>query len=160
MRLSVLAAVLAAALVVSASAEDAPKPKLTILQCLTVLKGLAALNCVGQQLDAVCPADAKQYKLGSLRLVVAMNTARLQDVANSVQRARDGFNAEQPIPKDTDGVNERGKKIQDNWNKIIDAECPVAPGRIKLDELKVGDGPDQNAIPPGVIGALEPIIDP
>jgi len=151
------------ALASSASAQQPSKP-LTVLQCLTVLKGLDATGCVGKQVDGgACAPDAKQYKLGPLRVTIGMNIARLQDEANVVQRAQNGFAAELPPldPKiSTAEANARQAQIQENWNKIIDAECPVTLGRLKQSDLKIGDGPDENAFPPAVIGALAPIIDP
>jgi hypothetical protein len=158
----IIAIALAAIAIVTPAAAQSPKP-LTVLQCLTVLKGLSALGCVGEQLDGTCTPDAKQYKLGALRLTTGLNISRLQDLANTVQRAQNGFNSELPPldPKafDADKVA-RGNQIQANWNKIIDAECPVQPGHIKASDLKLGDGPDENAVPPSVLGALAPIIDP
>jgi hypothetical protein len=158
----IIAAAAVAAFASQAIAADVAKP-LTVLQCLTVLKGLSALGCVGEQLDGTCTPDAKQYKLGALRLTTGLNISRLQDLANTVQRAQNGFNSELPPldPKASDADKvARGNQIQANWNKLIDAECPVQPGHIKASDLKLGDGPDENAIPPSVLGALAPIIDP
>lgn len=156
-------ALAAAAFTTSVSAQQPSKP-LTVLQCLTILKGLDATSCVGKQLDGgACAPDAKQYKLGPLRVTIGMDLARLQDEANVVQRAQNGFAAELPPldPKapDADKIA-RSNQIQANWNKIIDADCPVTLGRLKQSDLKIGDGPDENAFPPAILGALMPIIDP
>ena len=162
---TILAALLAAATTTSAGAADAPKP-MTVLTCLNVLGGLDALSYAGKQLNTPAsqpaPADAKQYKLGPLRVTIALDISRLQDLANTVQRAQNGYAAELPAldPKSPDAVTQRTKQLQDNWNKITDADCPVQPGRLKQADLKIGDGPDDNAFPPAVLGALMPIIDP
>ena len=152
----------AAALSEPVLAEDA-KP-LTVLQCISVLSGLNALSCSGAQLNGpACAADAKQYKLGPLRVTIGLNIGRLQEEANAIQRAQNDFiTKEAPAadPKDAAAQAERAKKIQDNWNAIIDASCPIKLGHLSQAALDIGDAPDHNAFPPSVIGALMSIIDP
>lgn len=159
---TLVAAALVAAVCSPAAAADVSKP-ISVLQCLSVMKGLDAIGCVGKQLDGqACAPDAKQYKLGPLRVTIGMDLNRLQDLANVVQRGQNGFVAElTPLdPKATDAEKQaRGNQIQANWNKIIDADCPVTLGRLPQAALKIGDGPEENPIPPAVIGALWPIID-
>ena len=150
-------------------AEDA-KP-LTVEQCIDILGGLNSLNCVGQQLNEKCSAsDAKQYKLGPARLTIGLNISALSPVKTAAQNAQTGFMRElPPLPsaepnkpnaaERDDAAAALNKKMIANWQKIIQKPCNVTLAHLKASELKIGDGPDENAIPPAVLGAIWPIID-
>jgi hypothetical protein len=172
-----VAAASLAILAAPAAGQDA-KP-LTVEQCIGVLNGLNSLNWAGQQLNEPNdkkPADAKQYKLGDARFTISMDISSLDPVRAAFQRSQQGFLAEQPVlpAVDKDGKTADGKmatpELQQaiaDQNKAFQAHqiadlakpCPVAPGRLKLQELKIGDNPDQNAIPPSVLAAFSPIVD-
>lgn len=165
----ILAVCAAAAL--PAAAQDA-KP-LTVEQCIGVLAGLKSLNWAGQQLGEdfkARPADAKQYKLGDARLTIAMDTAALEPILTAYQRSQQGFMSEQPVlPAAADGkpvppevqqvIAEQNRAFQKHQLDDLKQPCPVTLGRIRSVDLKIGDGPDQNAIPPSVLGAFSPIVD-
>lgn len=151
-------------------ASPASAADLTVGQCLSILSGLNALNCVGQQLGGTCDPHSPQYKLGASRYTIALDTSLLGPVFDAARRAQQQFVAEMPIiPQPAAGKADEREVAQarhdqdvaanNNWNKIADAPCGVAPGHLKLSELKLGDGPDENAIPPAVLGAIAPIID-
>jgi hypothetical protein len=152
-------------------ADDA-KPQLTVEQCINILYGLNSLNYAGQQFGdpKQAPADAKQYKLGPARMTIAFNVAALTPILTAAQSAQQGFVRELPplpaaepgkpdSPERVDAAAKQNKQAQANWEAIIHAPCPFVPGHLKEKELKIGDGPDENAIPPSVLGALVPIID-
>lgn len=163
---------IAAALVVStATAAAAQEPaKLTIEQCLTVLAGLNALNCRDQMIAATCDKGAPQYSLGPARLTVALAISALANVANDINRAQQQFVGELPtIPPAAQGKQDepevaarrtdQAKAVQRNWNALMTRACPVSLPRLKMSELGIGDGPGQNQFPPGVLGAIAPMID-
>jgi hypothetical protein len=153
---------------VVASAQDA---KLTVEQCINILSGLNALNCVGQELNdyAACKPDSKQYKLGAARVAIAVDVAALTPVGDGANKEQQAFISDLPPlpaiePGKTssardDAVSVQNKALGANWQKIISGPCPVTPGRIKFSDLNVGDGADQNPIPPTVLSHLVPLID-
>ena len=170
--------VLAAALLIApiAHAQDVKVGKaekaFTIEQCINILTGLTSLSYAGQQLNDAsrAPTDSKQYKLGPARMKIALNIASMTPVFTAAQLAQNGFISELPsLPtaKDDDkskaqhddAAKAQNKLVNDNWRKIIDQPCPVTPGRLSADDLKIGDGPEQNQIPPNVLAAISPIVD-
>lgn len=171
MRLLVIIAT--AAFATSAIAQD--QPKLTVEQCITILSGLNTLNCAGQQLGGSCAPDAKQYKLGDARYTIGANIQALTPVLTTYQRAQQQFMAELPTIPDYDHgtadhpkpappevlamVTDQNKKSLANQVAMLAKSCNVVPGHLKLQELKLGDDPDHNAIPPSVLGAISAIID-
>ena len=167
-------AVAASLLSFPALADDA-KP-LTVEQCMTVLNGLNSLNWVGQQLGEgpeKKPADAKQYKLGEARFTIALDISSLSPVRDAYVRGNQQFMAElPPIPPAPEGKQPmpEAQQMQADQNRqaiayqvaTLAKPCPVSlttSGRLKLQELKLGDGPDQNAIPPSVLAAFSQIVD-
>lgn len=161
-----LAAVLVVALATSAHAQE--KKPLTIEECLKVLAGLNALNCAGQQIGAACEKDAKQYKLGGARMTVALDIAALGPVDDAYRRGVQSYAAElTPIPPADPGkpdqfAVQRGKQNADFAAFQVQSlakACPASPTHIRVTDLRVGDGADENAIPPAVLAALAPILD-
>jgi hypothetical protein len=165
-----IAAALAASLLacIPAAAEDA-KP-LTVEQCINILAGLKSLDCAGQQLNSQCPADAKQYKLGDARLTIGMNVAALTPVLTEFQRAQQKYMMElprvptpeagKPVPPEVADMRaQQDRESVANQLAMLAKTCNVQLGRLKQSELKLGDGPDQNAIPPSVFAAFSPIVD-
>jgi hypothetical protein len=152
---------------ISFPAFAADQKPLTVLQCISVMNGLEALRYAGAQVmdTRPTPPDAKQYKLGAMRFTIALDISQLEQVTLSVQKAQTGFVSElpsavSPDPKNPDANAVRDRAIQANWDKLTSAECPVQPGHIKASDLKLGDGTEDNQIPPTVLSALIPIIDP
>lgn len=156
-----------ALVLILAITSPALSAEFTTEQCVSILTGLNALNCAGQQLGGTCEPGAKQYKLGPARFTIALAVAALGPVFASAQRAQQDYIGRElpPIsgkPDDPATALARAKQqtlAQKNWTKIMAAPCAVAPGHLKLTDLKLGDGPDDNAVPPAVLGAIAPIID-
>jgi hypothetical protein len=150
---------------------DGQKP-LTVEQCVTVLNGLSALSCAGQQLNdqTTCPRDAKQYKLGPARMTIGSNIGALSAVFSMAQRSQQEFLAElpplpQPVagkppgPEIAEAETKRQAAASKNWQGILSADCNVQPAHIAESALKIGDGPEQNQFPPNVLAAISPIVD-
>ena len=153
-------AIAAIAISLAFPAHAEPKP-LTVSQCLDVLAGLNALNYVGQQLsDAKPQGDAKPYKLGAARMTIALDISALRPVADAAEKARQSLigeiSAGKPILPGTDEM----KAFTAKWQDVLNGPCNVTPGHLKAADLKVGDGADENPIPPSVLSVLIPIIDP
>ena len=151
-----------------------PAAPLTVEQCINILAGLNSLTWAGQQLGETPdkkPPDAKQYKLGDVRVTIAFDIESLQPVLTSYQRASQQFLGElPPVPQADAGKPQSPAAIElqaDNNKKFIAFQvkalgqpCPVTiNGRLKLSDLKLGDGADQNQIPVNVLAAIVPIID-
>lgn len=157
MKLFIPVAVAACVCVSAAMAEQpasSPKaPSMTVSECLNVLAGLNALDYSGEQLGTnkgAIPAGAKQYTLGAARMTIALDIAALRRVADAMQVVSDHLQRE-------------NAKSQENyiaeWHKALEQPCDVQLRRIKQSDLKIGDGPNDNQIPPGVLSAIVPIID-
>lgn len=156
----------------SATADDAKQP-LSTEQCILVLNGLNALGWAGQQLGEDAkqkPADAKQYKLGEARYTIALDIARLTDVMVAYQRGVQAALRELPaVPQQEPGKAktpeaisieaENNKRAVDIQTKALSKPCDVTPGRLKMTELKIGDGADQNQFPVSVLAAFSLIVD-
>lgn len=170
MKLIFTAAILVASVTTAAAGDTQP---LTVEQCIGILTGLNSLNWVGQQLgedQSKRPTDAKQYKLGDTRFTIARDIAALSPVMMGYQRAQQEFLAElPPIPKADPGKPEppeaavmqadQNKRSIANQLAMLKKPCDVVPGRLKLQELKLGDAPEQNPIPPSVLAAFSLIVD-
>ena len=159
----------AVAFPIAAIAQPAP---FTVEQCINLYGGLNSLNCAGEQLNdpSSCKSDSKQYNLGAGRITVAVDLAALSPVVNGAQREQQGFVASlPPLPKAEpgkpdsadrlDATTDQTKQASVHWRSILDAACPVSPGHLKADDMKIGDGDGKNAFPPSVLGALAPLID-
>jgi hypothetical protein len=159
--------VIAAMLVSSSAYAQSNEPaQLTVNQCLQVLSGLNALNYVGQQLpnggtNEPRPQTTTQYKLGAARMTIALDIAALNAVQNAAQKAQQDIFNEVSGGKPTiqPYTPERGVYDSRITKEVLEKPCTVSPGRIKAADLKLGDGPDQNSIPPAVLSAILPIID-
>jgi hypothetical protein len=158
---------------ITPSYAQTPKASLTVEQCINILGGLNSLNWKGQQLNEAPgskPANAEQYKLGISRFTIALDIAALTPILTSYQRAQQQFAQELPQPPQTEAgkpspsdaqriLNEDNKKLS-NWQfKTMAEPCQVTLSHLKLADLKIGDGTDQNPIPVSVLAALTPIID-
>lgn len=162
---SILIVTAALALVSPAKANEAvaaapPAPSLTAMSvrtCLEVLAGLNSLNFVGQMSpQQVQQPSALPYHLGgSIRMTMAFDIAELSKIQTVAQKAQQDFDKE----LDEKDPAIRQKQLDANWQGIIAAPCNVTPGRIKESDLRLGDGPNENAIPPSVLSVLVPIID-
>lgn len=142
----------ALAFAVPARAED----DLTVKTCLEILAGLNSMNFSGQSSPtAPAPPDAKPYRLaGSARMTMAFDISELSRVQAASQKAQGEFDKtlDQKEP-------DRQKQLDANWQSILAAPCNVVPGRVKESDLHLGDGPNDNAIPPSVLAVIVPIID-
>jgi hypothetical protein len=141
---------------------------LTVEQCISILTGLNSLNCSGQQLGGQCDKDAKPYKLGEARYAIAINISALGPVESSYRKAVQGFTSEleamPPAPTDKPDPfaperAKQNKKFVAFQVNLLAGACGANLTHLKLSDLKLGDGPDQNAIPPSVLAAFAPIID-
>jgi hypothetical protein len=158
-----------------ALAQD--KATYTVEQCITILNGLNALNCVGQQLNGSCAPDAKQYKLGDTRYDIGRDISALTGILTDYQRAQQKFMAElppipdydhgsadhpKPVPLEVQQAQaDQNKKSITNQIAMLGKPCVMGGPllRLKQPDLKMGDNPDQNAIPPSVFAAFSPIVD-
>lgn len=129
---------------------------LTVGKCLEILAGLNALD----HYDDPTSGKPRQYKLGALRITVGMTISSLKHVSEAADKARVGLIAEigggKPIDPNSPDMIRFGTKYQE----MLDKPCDVVPARIKISDLKLGDGAEDNAIPPSVLGALAAILDP
>lgn len=130
--------------------------ELTISRCLDVAAGLNALD----HYDDAMTGKPKQYRLGALRVTIGLNMAALRHVSEAAEKARLGLIAEIGGGKPPQAFDPwEVSKLNEEYRKALDQPCDVKPGRIKATDLRLGDGPEENAIPPSVIAALAPIID-
>lgn len=145
-----------AAVAVAISLGTARADDLTIGNCLDIAAGLSALDHFDDP-----TGKPKQYRLGALRITIGLNMAALRHVSETVDKARLGLVAEIGGGKAPQALDPSEiAKLNDEYRKILDRPCDVKPGRMKASDLHLGDSPEENAIPPSVIAALAPIIDP
>lgn len=135
--------------------------KLTISQCLEINAGLAALDHYDAVIrdgdkDRVVP---KQYKLGAVRITIALNMAALRSVVEATEKARRGIIDEITGGKMPDVGSAEFKEADAKFRAVTESLCNITPGRIRVADLKLGDGPDENAIPPSALAGLAPILD-
>lgn len=176
------AAAIATSLFVSPilAADDPPTPTITTLG--EILNGLVVLSdghyAVDKDGKVVSGADGKAvkvpFKLGKYRMTIASNITLLRGVLKDVEDARQALIRENipDIPDVGDPQNSskeyRDYLRSDKYKQFEEAYKAMAnspPGtkitlaRIKLDDLKVGDDPGQNPIPPVALSQLDPILD-
>jgi len=160
---AVVLSVMCVSPVFAAEAAAQPDGGLSVDRCITILSGLNALNCVGQQIGGQCPAGAGQYKLGTARYTIALDIAALGPVFDAARKAQQQFMAELPAaPKSASGQPDdtnQTTRLQANWNGILAGRCTAELSHLKLSDLHLGDKADENAIPPAVLGAISPIVD-
>lgn len=136
---------------VSARAADT----LTIQSCLDIFGGLNSLSGY----DDPKTGKTTQYKLGALRLQVGMTLAALKTVSDQVQRAKGDLVAEVVNGKPLVDNSPEMVALNHRYQEMLDKPCPITIPHIRLADLKVGDGPDENALPPSTIALLAPILD-
>lgn len=151
MKTAMLAAALSAALIAGARAE-----LLTVAGCLTVLQGLRALDGYDVPSGDAKTPTRKTYKLGALRFPIALNISALSRVEDSVSKARQALLAENGGEVKSDNQAHIIAELQ----KVLDKPCDTTPARMKLADLRLGDGPEENAIPLTALSQMAPIIDP
>lgn len=138
-----------------ARADD--QPKLTILDCQTVLAGLSGLD--GRQEVAGGAAITVPYKFGSatLRLAIQQNIAALTAVQQAFTKSQQGLFRE--IAGDaTTELKPNTPEFARYQRLVLEAQqgpCDVKLTRIKAADLKL----DINEIPGSVLGALDKILD-
>lgn len=146
----------------SAHAEDKPA-SLTVSQCLTVLRGLRSLSGYERVIkeNGVERAIAnQQYKLGDARLTISLNIGELNRTEDAVSRSRTALMAELMAGGELkDGTPQWLAFLSRLQAEILDRPCNVTLGRIKIADLKLGDGADQNAVPPTAIADILAILD-
>ena len=146
------------------STEPAPQKQVTIDQCISVANGIRALDWSGEPLNyqGSPPADAKQYKLGALRVPLGFLGGSLQSVVatytTSVRKIMLEIGDGKPVDPKFDSVKYM-RYLQES-ELAAQKPCPVTLPQFRISEFNVGDKPDQNQIPPSVIGALAPILTP
>lgn len=142
----VVGALCAGILVMSTAHADErkPEPNLTIRQCRDIYGALMGLD---------------RFKLGAARMTIAIDIAALTPVWQASEKARIGMVAEigdgKEIKPGTPEYNAFVRRFDDDIGKA----CPLTLGRVKAADLKIGDGADENAIPPSTLAVLLPIID-
>lgn len=155
--------IIAALATASAQARD-----LTVSQCLSLNRGIHALDCSGRHLDSpATPECKKQYRLGSLRIDLALSLYDLDRLQTTVERARNDM-----VRESLDKAKEKDSKVSsippgspeytqfiEAFQGVLDRKCDVPLPHIRVEQLHIGDGDNDNQIPLDVIGALAPIID-
>jgi hypothetical protein len=154
-------ALLLVLLAAPAFAADEPK-KLTVGECVDIYIGLGNLDSYER---VVKESGAEkvirgQYRLGDARMTVALNMGALKPVAEAANKTRQEIllevgDGKAIAPDDQKAV----AKATAMFEAALKEPCPVTPGRIKLSDLKIGDSPEQNQIPPSVLSAIMPIVD-
>lgn len=161
--------------VLASGSARAEEQKLTVERCLGILGGLRALSGGYTQVvkdNGVERTVTQQFKLGPNRFSIALSIAALEVVEKATGSARNALVNEigggKPFDEKTPPL--AGAQlapwaifIERLQKEVLDTTCSVVPSRLKLSDLKLGDGPpaqpDTNAIPPTAIAALMPIID-
>lgn len=163
-RLMIVAAI---ALMPSMAFADTPakpgaEPALTNAQCQEIAAGLSGLDGYTK---VIKEKDGERavivpYKLGALRVTISQTISTLRSRNNATEDARKALIVEisggAPILPDTP----QWYKFMDEWKKVLARPCGVQIARIKIGDLKLGDGPDDNPIPPSVLSLIQPMLDP
>lgn len=156
----------------------------TVQQCSEILAGLLTLSdgYYGTDKDGkvITGQDGKAvkipYKLGKLRLPIATNITLLRGVLKDAEDARQALVRElipdlpdigadplNPVKEYRDYMKtEKYKKFMDAYTANMTAPPPGAKitlARIKSEDLKVGDAPADNPIPPITLSQLGPILE-
>lgn len=146
----------------AAVAQDPPAtPHLTVGQCVQALSGLLALDKYEKVIKdgAGEKTVTVQYKLGVARFAVARAISVLRPVAEDVEKARLGLLAEVTGGKPVQPNSEQLARLNDEYAKVLSRPCSVEIPKLKLADLRPGDGPNDNPIPPSVLASLLPIIE-
>jgi hypothetical protein len=131
-----------------------PKPQFTLNECMTIQRGLKALD--------------GNYKFGNgaLRGTLGQNQARLQEVATEIDQARQKIFAEiaKGAPEIKPTIQDENKKEQPNpdfveYNKQLmalgESPCHATLIHFKRDDLKL----DVNEIPGSALADVDRIMD-
>lgn len=133
-----------AALCLCLSFASARADDLTIGQCRAIYGALVGLD---------------HYKLGAARMTIALDIAALTPIWQASEKARIGMIAEIAGGKDIQpGTPEYAAFVQ-RFDADLGKPCGLTLGHVKIADLKLGDGPDENAIPPTSLAAMVPIED-
>jgi len=156
----------------------------TITQCGEILAGLMTLSdgyyATDKDGKAIIGQDGKAvkvpYKLGKLRLPIAADITLLRGVLKDAEEARVAM-VKEMIPDMPDvgpdplspseeyrryTRSDKYKKFDEAYKAMM-SSGPVGArltlARIKEADLKIGDDPGQNPVPPIALSQLEPILD-
>lgn len=156
MKITILAALNASALLLAVAVPAIGADGLTVGQCIEVYNGLSVLN----HYDDPVTGKPRQYKLGgSARLTIALDLSVLKSVVDSTDKARTGLIEEIMVGKPIVPNSPEFVKLNNEYQKVLSASCPVTPGHLDIKDMKIGDRDGDNAIPPDVIAAIVPILD-
>lgn len=128
---------------------------LTVGECLSIMSSLDLLD----HYDDPVTGKPRQYKLGKARLTIALNMAALRHVREAVETTRTNLVQEIGNGGDIKTNTPEYNKFSLTMRDVLLKPCDVTPGHLKLSELKLGDGPEENAIAPSILSALAPILD-
>ncbi len=154
-RKSAIALTITAALAGSALAAD--QPKLTILDCQTILSGLNALDGRPEMSkDGSVVHLSYQFGSAKLRLTIQQNIAALLAVQADFEKVRMAIFKE--IAGDAPEIKPSSPEAARFQKMIGDAQavtCPAQLQRINAADLKL----DKNEIPGSVLASLDKILD-
>lgn len=135
---------------------------LTTGDCLQVNAGLAALDRYDRVIKDTSGEHvvSAQYKLGgTVRFTVAQMMATLKPIVDAFEKARTALITEVSGGKPVQPNSPELDRLNVEYAKMTARPCGVTLPKIKLSDLKLGDGDDQNPIPPSVLSALLPMIE-
>lgn len=171
MKRIILAMAILATSVLVVTPSFAGDEKVTLQQYNEIMSGLAALGDGYVVLDADKKQVKIQYKLGASRIPIATNLTLLRNVMKAADEARIDLVRKYIPVQPEQGTLEWNKFIQSDEYRNFSSEYNLMmssppPGvtlnlsHLKLNDLHVGDGPSENAIPPVILTQLAPILDP
>lgn len=139
---------------------------LTLGQCFDINSGLHMLDSYERVIkdDKGEHSALAQYKLGNARITIALDQAALRPFSEALETTRQGIVAEiaqkyNIKPKEIEAGSAANVEYLKQYSDARNQPCTVKLGRIPISELKLGDGEGQNAIPPGALALIAPIID-
>lgn len=136
------------------------EPPLTVGQCYGVYQGLVALERrVVVDDKGLSRIEPTGFKFGAAVWAMSSNLTALQRVVDTIEKARLRLNVEIAGGNDIKPNSRENAAFDDRMREMLDKPCDVTPARLKRDDLRVGDGKDQNAIPASVLSQIAPIID-
>jgi len=167
-----IVAIVLAAMLASTTAFAQAKPKLTVLQALTLLAGLRSLDghqvavkgANGQETAVTVPWE---FNSGSLRATIAGDITLLLQVEKSTEDARQAIVREilAKMPEDKAGHkptmippgSPEYEDFQKQYTELLNHDSPISEqlARIKVSKLKL----DKNEISVTSLSALSPILD-
>lgn len=168
--------VIAACLLLATPALGGDNVTLTAEQATEVLSALMDLDkgsCVGPAPSSLAPdlRVCTAFKLGAARGPMAIDVVRLREVVKAVQDASQKVRVEivggdKPVippaadapQAERDAFQKQDQEFATRVQELMRQPHPIALELIKYEDLKIGDGADQNAIPLRVLAALSPIL--